>query len=144
MALLECDVCMHFSVLQLGDLLALMCVKIVDLSSSLLLSSNPACQPWTTCWVELHSLHGHAQRNNWPCCESWAESCQGCTSCFCLRQTVHCHHYMSGFILFETSYRSSVSLCTLYDLQNPFPQATEINVIRTDYCRVCLYMSAQW
>lgn len=134
--------CAHaFQCTVVGDLSALLRVEIVDLSLSLLLSSDPDCQSWTWCQVELYRLHGRAQRNHWPCSESWAEPCQGQTSCFCLTQTVQCHHFMSGFIFYldifhlhiiHSTNSSSVSLCTLFDLQNAIPHATENNFILTD------------
>lgn len=78
--------CVHFSILELGDLSAFVCVLRLLICPRHL--SCPAVLPASLrhgaercCKVSMAAL----KRNHWPCSESWTESCQERTSYFCLR-----------------------------------------------------------
>lgn len=86
---------MHFGILSLGDLV-LVCVDTVD-SPPVTLHVQWPCLPDSD--MLLCSMRCSAQRNHWPYSKSWADFCQGYTSCFCspLPPPLSCHGFFFPF-----------------------------------------------
>lgn len=87
---------MHFSIVELKDLSSLICVLRLlicpcHLSCPAVLPASLGCGAERCCKVSMAALKGTTDLI------LRAELCQGCTSCFCLTQTVHCHHFVKTY-----------------------------------------------